>query len=38
MYDNPVRAAAERGVELPRIETLYRQLAFIDRRSRADEQ
>jgi len=37
MFGNPVRAAAERGVELPRIETLYRQLAFIDRARRDDE-
>jgi len=34
MFGNPVRAAAERGIHLPRIEMLYRQLAFMDRRSR----
>lgn len=34
MFGNPVRAAAERGVELPRIEMLYRQLAFCDARNR----
>ncbi len=31
MYANPLRAAREAGVELPRIESIYRQLAFLDK-------
>jgi len=34
MFGNPIRAAAERGVHLPRIAMLYRQLRFLDGRSR----
>lgn len=30
MYGNPLRAAQQRGVELPKISFLYRQLQFLD--------
>ena len=33
MFGNPVRAAADRGVPLRRIEMLYQQLRFLDARS-----
>ena len=32
IYGNPLRLAQSRGVELPHIETLYRQLAHINAR------
>jgi 2-dehydropantoate 2-reductase len=35
IFGNPLRAARRSGVSLPRIETLYRQLDFLDRRNRA---
>lgn len=31
IYGNPLRAAAARGVPLPRIESLYRQLKFLEK-------
>ena len=34
IYGNPIRAAAQRGVNLPRIGALYQQLSFIDQRLR----
>lgn len=33
IYGEPLRAAADRGVALPRIETLYRQLSALDARA-----
>ena len=33
IYGNPVRAAQQRNVQLPLIETLYRQLKFLNQRS-----
>jgi len=37
MYGAPLRAAAAAGVALPRIETLYQQLKFLDRQNRAGD-
>ncbi len=35
IFGAPLRLAAAQGVALPRIETLYRQLQFLDRQNRA---
>ncbi|MEO7555611.1 MAG: putative 2-dehydropantoate 2-reductase [Acidimicrobiales bacterium] len=34
IYANPIRAACAAGCDVPRIEALHRQLAFLDRRPR----
>ena len=34
IFGNPIRAAAAGGVQCPRIESLYRQLKFLDQRNR----
>lgn len=34
IYGNPLRAARERGTDLRRMDTLYRQLRFLDERNR----
>lgn len=35
IFGNPLRAAQERGAEMPRVQMLYRQLAFLDRMNRS---
>ncbi len=37
LYLRPLREAAKRGVQLPAIEAIARQLSFVDRRNRADQ-
>ncbi|WP_370583881.1 putative 2-dehydropantoate 2-reductase [Oxynema sp. CENA135] len=34
IFGNPLKKAAQAGVRLPKIETLYQQLVFLDRRNR----
>jgi 2-dehydropantoate 2-reductase len=34
IFGNPLRAAQEAGCQLARLETLYRQLKFLDARNR----
>jgi 2-dehydropantoate 2-reductase len=34
IFGNPLKKAAKAGVRLPKIETLYQQLVFLDRRNR----
>jgi 2-dehydropantoate 2-reductase len=34
IYGNPVRAAQQAGAAMPLVETLYRQLKFLDMRNR----
>lgn len=33
IFGNPLRLAKEKGIELPRIETLYQQLKFVDHKN-----
>jgi 2-dehydropantoate 2-reductase len=37
IYGNPLRAAQAAGATLPRLETLYRQLKFLDQRGQSAE-
>jgi 2-dehydropantoate 2-reductase len=34
IYGNPVRAAQQAGARMPLVETLYRQLMFLDAQNR----
>ena len=36
IFGAPLRAARSKGQELPGVETMYRQLCFLDRRNRSD--
>jgi 2-dehydropantoate 2-reductase len=35
IYGNPLRAGQQAGARMPLVETLYRQLKFLDERNRA---
>ena len=35
IYGNPLRAGQHAGARMPLVETLYRQLKFLDERNRA---
>jgi 2-dehydropantoate 2-reductase len=37
IYHRPIEAARAGGVELPRVEALYRQLRFLDQRNQAED-
>jgi len=37
IYGNPLRAAQQAGASMPLVETLYRQLKFVDQRNRAGD-